>query len=93
MSAYAVAMLQVTDREKLAEYRTKAADALAKHGGEVVHAAPGPKVLDGQPVVPDIMVLLRFPEAAAAEAWISDPALADVHALRRSAGASDILLF
>ncbi len=83
MTAYAVAMLRITDADKIAEYRTRAADALAQHGGEVVHAAPGPKVLEGQPIVPDIMALLRFADAAAAEAWIGDPALADVHALRR----------
>ncbi|MEO0745680.1 MAG: DUF1330 domain-containing protein [Pseudomonadota bacterium] len=92
MTTYAVAMLRITDADKIAEYRTRAADALALHGGEVVQASPDPKVLEGAPVVPDIMALLRFPDAAAAEAWIADPTLTDVHALRNGAGASDILL-
>ena len=92
MTTYAVAMLRITDADKIAEYRTKAADALALHGGEVVHATPDPKVLEGAPVVPDVMALLRFPDAAAAEAWIADPTLTYVHALRNGAGSSDILL-
>ena len=85
-------MLRITDPEKIAAYRTKAADALAKHGGEVVHAAPGPKVLEGQPIVPDMMAVLRFPDGDAAQAWMDDPELQDVHALRRGAGTSDILV-
>ncbi|WP_299687227.1 DUF1330 domain-containing protein [uncultured Tateyamaria sp.] len=93
MTAYAIAMLRITDAEKIAEYRTKAADALAQHGGEVVHAAAGPKVLEGQPIVPDMIAVLRFPDTEAAEAWMADPTLQDVHALRRGAGSSDILLF
>ena len=92
MTTYAFAMLRITDADKIAEYRPRAADALALHGGEVVQASPDPKVLEGAPVVPDIMALLRFPDAAAAEAWIADPTLSDVHALRNGAGASDILL-
>ena len=93
MTAYAVAMLRITDSETLGQYREKAADALAKHGGEVLHAAPGPQVLEGQPIRPDMMAVLRFPDAAAAEAWMADPELADVHALRQGAGTSEILLF
>ncbi|WP_415920902.1 DUF1330 domain-containing protein [Tateyamaria sp. SN6-1] len=93
MTAYAVAMLRITDPEKLGQYREHAAEALARHGGEVVHASPEPRVIDGAPILPDMVALLRFPDAAAADAWIADPDLAAIHALRRGSGASDILLF
>jgi len=35
---------------------------------------------------------LSFPDKSAAQAWINDPDLADLHDLRRSAGHTEILL-
>ncbi len=93
MTTHAVAMIRVTNPDSLGQYREKAAAALARHGGEVVQASPDPQVLEGQPILPDVMALLRFPDRAAAEAWAGDPDLADIHALRHGAGSSDILLF
>lgn len=89
---YAYAQLTVTNPEALAQYRDVAGPALAKHGGEVLSAARDFTVLDGQPNPPNVAALLGFPDKASAVAWSQDPELADVHALRRSAGGSDILL-
>lgn len=89
---YAYAKLTVTNPEALAEYRDVAGAALAKHGGKVESASREFTVLDGAPETPDVAALLSFPDKDAAMAWASDPDLADVHALRRSAGGSDILL-
>lgn len=87
---YAFAQLTITDPAKLDAYRPKAADALAKHGGAVVQASKDLTVLDGAPHVPDTAALLSFPDVESALAWANDPTLADIHDLRRSAGASDI---
>ncbi|MBY5932222.1 DUF1330 domain-containing protein [Tateyamaria omphalii] len=92
MTTHAVAMLRITNPDSLAQYREKAGVALARHGGEIVQAAPDISALEGAPVVPDIMAIIRFPDRAAAEAWIADPELQAVHDLRRAAGGSDILL-
>lgn len=89
---YAIARLTVTKPEALAQYRDVAASALAKHGGQVVAAAGEFSVLDGSPDAPDVAAVLSFPDKQSALAWSNDPELADIHALRRSAGASDILL-
>lgn len=89
---YAYATIEVTNAQALAEYRDVANEALAKHGGKVETAARAFTVLDGAPNQPNLAALLSFPNKEAALAWSTDPALADVHALRRSAGASDILL-
>ncbi len=89
---YAYAKITVTNPEALVEYRDVANAALAKHGGKVESAAREFTVLDGAPDTPDVAALLSFPDRDAAIAWSTDPDLADVHALRRSAGASDILL-
>ncbi len=89
---YAYAKLTVTNPDALAAYRDVAEAALAKHGGKVESAAREFTVLDGAPNAPDVAALLSFPDREAAIAWSNDPALADVHALRRGAGGSDILL-
>lgn len=89
---YAYAEITVTNPEALAEYRDVAGAALAKHGGKVESASREFTTLDGAPVAPNVAALLSFPDKAAAVAWSEDPELADVHALRRSAGGSNILL-
>ncbi|WP_037308606.1 DUF1330 domain-containing protein [Ruegeria halocynthiae] len=89
---YAYAQLTVKHPDTFAAYREKAGAALARHGGKVEHATTKATALDGAPNLPDVAVLLSFPDRDAALGWINDPELKDVHALRRSAGASDIVL-
>ncbi len=91
MTAYVVATLTVTDPDKMAAYRERAADALARHGGEVLAAAPAPHVLEGGPG-PSAAAVIRFADAQNARAWISDPDLQGTHALRTAAGQSTLLL-
>ena len=89
---YAVFKATVTNPEALASYRDQAGAALAKHGGTVEQATPTPSALDGAPAIPTVVAVLSFPDAGSARAWIADPALAELHALRRSAGDTEILL-
>jgi len=89
---YAYAKLTVTNPSSLAQYREVAGEALSRHNGAVVHATTDLSILDGQPDVPSVGVILSFPDKASAQGWINDPDLVEVHNLRRGAGASDILL-
>lgn len=89
---YAYAKLTVTNPDALAQYRDVASAALARHGGKVEAASREFTILDGSPDSPDTAALLSFPDRESAIAWSTDPDIADVHALRRSAGGSDILL-
>ncbi len=89
---YAIARLTVTNPDSLAAYRDKAGAALARHGGAVAAASKDMEILEGKPDLPDITAILTFPDRAAAQAWINDPDLKDIHALRRGAGGSDIYL-
>ena len=89
---YAYANIVVTNPDTLTAYREQAADALAKHDGRVLKAAPQQTVLEGDAGETGIGVILEFATAEAAKAWINDPALSDVHALRRGAGDSTITL-
>ena len=89
---YAYAKLTVTNLKALEEYRDVAGAALARHGAKVECATRDFTVLDGEPDTPNTAALLSFPDKTSAIAWAKDPDLADIHALRQSAGASDILL-
>jgi len=89
---YAYAKLTVSNPQALNAYRDVAGAALAKHGGKVESASADLTPIDGTPDVPNVAALLSFPDKPAALAWASDPDLEDVHALRRSAGTSEILL-
>lgn len=89
---YAYVNLVVTNPDQLAAYRETAGQALAKHQGGVVASSPSQTVLEGGCEDLGAGVLLQFASAEDAKAWISDPALAEVHGLRNAAGRSTITL-
>ncbi|MGR3714147.1 MAG: DUF1330 domain-containing protein [Shimia sp.] len=89
---YAYAKLTVTNPEALASYRDQAGAALALYGGKVEQGSGASIAIDGAPDVPDVAAILSFPDKDSALGWINDPKLAELHALRRSAGGSDIVL-
>lgn len=92
MTAHAIVTMNITAPDILAQYREKAADALARHGGAVLQASAVLDLLEGGPDLPGMAAILTFPERAAALAWITDPELAPIHALRRGSGHSTIVL-
>lgn len=92
MSVFAIALMEISNKDTLAAYREGAAAALAKHGGRVVKATPAPAVIEAPDRGPDTAALLEFPSEAAARAWREDTELADLHGLRTSAGASTIVI-
>ncbi len=92
MTTHAVATLTVTNPESLAAYREKAGAALAKHGGAILQASGDLAIIEGEGTLPTAIALLSFPSKDAAQAWMNDPALSDVHALRRGSGTTTITL-
>ncbi len=93
MTTHIVAYLYIEHPDMIAAYRTRAVDALAKHGGKVVQVAAGPLKLEGQIDAPTQAVIAAFPDREAALAWYNDPDLEETHALRTGAGSSNIILF
>ncbi|MEX3011016.1 DUF1330 domain-containing protein [Hoeflea sp. TYP-13] len=92
MTTHAIVTLTITAPEQLTAYRERAGEALAKHGGAVAQASRELTLLEGGPDLPQLAAVLTFPDQVSARAWIDDPALADVHALRRGSGHSTIIL-
>jgi len=92
MTVQAIAFIYVKDMEIMKQYKEKAADALARHGGKVISAGPPQEVLEAAMEVPDAMALIEFPSVEKAKAWRNDPELSHVHALRNKGGKSTILV-
>jgi len=92
MTVHAIVQMTISNPDSLARYREVAGEALARHGGKVESAAPSPRVLEGTLPAPDLVAILSFPSKDSALAWIGDPDLAEVHALRNNAGKSSVIL-
>ena len=92
MTTHAIVTLNITSPDKIAAYREKAADALAKHGGQVVQASKDLVLIEGASQLPHMAAVLAFPDQNAALAWKNDPELQDIHALRQGSGESTIIL-
>lgn len=92
MTAYAIVTLTINDKKSLADYRALAGAAMAKHQAQALHVSPEPTVIEGSDPAPDLVVILTFPDRDHAMAWINDPEIANVHALRKSSGTSRIVL-
>lgn len=90
--AYVYVNLVLKDAEKMAAYREKAGAALQKHGARPLVSTPTQTVLEGNRDETGIGVILEFESPEAAKAWIEDPELQEIHALRQAAGQCAITL-
>ena len=92
MTRYVVVQLEPTDQDKLQQYFKVGGAAVAKHGGQKVAGGADNEVIEDNGGGIPARVLLSFPDAKAAKAWINDPELADIHALRKAGSKTTITL-
>jgi uncharacterized protein (DUF1330 family) len=71
MPAFIVATVTITDPERFAAYGRAIAGLSERFGGEAVVKGPVAAVLEGAGEVGERVVVTRFPDAAAARAYIS----------------------
>jgi uncharacterized protein (DUF1330 family) len=90
MSHYALVTMVIKNDEKLAQYLAVGGPAVAKHSGRPIAGGPAAEALQ-QPHGTTRGVVLEFPAADNIAAWLHDPELADVHALRDAAADVTIL--
>ena len=92
MPAYVIAdVREARDQDALAEYRRRNTDAVANHGGRFVIRGGASELLEGEwPTLR--IVLIEFPDAAAARAWWDSEEYAPLKRLRRDASDTNILL-
>ncbi len=91
MTAYGIAHLRPTEmHEDVIEYIDRIQDTLDPFGGRFrVHMAEV-EVLEG--AWPGTVVIIEFPDMAAAKAWYASPAYAEILPLRTRHVEADIIL-
>ncbi len=82
MAAYIIAHLEVTDPEAFEAYRAAVPGVIAAHGGRYLVRGGAVKTLEGEWTVPRLIVL-EFPDKAAAEGFYHSPDYQKILPLRR----------
>ena len=90
MTAYVVAQLSIHDRALYDRYAAGFFPTLQPFGGRLLAADEGPQVLEGD-WARDKLVLIAFPDAAAAKAWAASAAYQAI-AVDRLAGSEAVVL-
>jgi len=92
MPAYVIADVRdAWDAEALDEYRRRNTDAVANHGGSFVIRGGQHEVLEGEWDTRRVVVI-SFPDTAAAHSWWESDEYAPLKELRRAASKTNILL-
>jgi uncharacterized protein (DUF1330 family) len=92
MPAYVIAdVREARDQEALVEYRRGNTDSVARHGGRFVVRGGAMELLEGEWDTRRIVVI-EFPDVAAARGWYESDDYAPLKALRRSASDTNIIL-
>ena len=91
MSAYIVADVTVTDPARMTAYREWSTRAMQEHGAEVLVRGGESEVLEGG-WTPGRLVVLRFPDRAAAKAFYASDTYTHARTLRENAGVMRMLV-
>ena len=92
MPAYVIADVhEVRDQDALIEYRRRNTDAVANHGGRFVVRGGAIEALEGS-WEPLRMVVIEFPDTAAARAWWDSEEYAPLKRMRQDASDTNIVL-
>ena len=90
--AYVVGNITVHNPDRWAEYRAQVPATLVPWQAEIVMRAGTAQVLSGTHAHTDIVVL-RFPDVAAAHGWFNSPAYQALLPLRNEAAAVDLVCY
>jgi uncharacterized protein (DUF1330 family) len=91
MSAYMIVNVDVQDNATYEEYKAKVPDLIRKHGGEYLVRGGKFVIVEGN-LEPSRLVILRFPDIAAAQGFYNDPEYQPLKAVRKRASKTDIVL-
>lgn len=91
MSVYVIAQLSIHDRARYDRYAAAFLPTLKPFGGQLLAADGAPEVLEGD-WPREKLVLIAFPDAAAAKAWASSKAYRAIAVDRLAASDAVVLL-
>ena len=91
MSAYVVVDVEVTDPAEFDVYRQQVPASLARYGGRYIVRGGESETLEGR-WAPKRVVILEFPDRAAAKAWWSSDEYAAAKALRQRCARTELII-
>ena len=91
MSAYVVVDVEVTDPAAFDEYRQQVPATIARYGGRYIVRGGQTQTLEGH-WDPKRVVILEFPDRAAARAWWSSQEYAGAKALRQRCARTQLII-
>jgi len=81
MTAFVILDIEVTDADGYAKYKELAPPSVALYGGKYIARGGKTETLEGD-WQPSRLVILEFPSADQARAWLNSPEYAPARALR-----------
>jgi uncharacterized protein (DUF1330 family) len=91
MPAYFIANVEITDPAEFEAYRRAVPAVIAAHGGRYLVRGGATEVLEGDPGLKRV-VILEFPDVAAARAFYASPDYAPLLAQRLRAARSSVAI-
>ena len=91
MAAYIIAEVEVRDPETYATYRTQTPGVIARYGGRFIVRGGAAESLEGEGQ-PARLVVLEFPDLAAARRFYNSPEYQAIIGLRQQAATSRLIL-
>ena len=91
MAAYVISRVRIDDPDAMAQYLDEVPLVVAAYGGEYVVRTADVTPLEGD-WSHNRVVVLRFPDVKAAQAWYNSPDYAGLRALRQQASEAQIVV-
>ena len=91
MPAYLIADINVKNPETYAEYRRQVPATVERHGGRFLVRGGANEVLEGD-WHPSRVIVIEFPDMAAAKAWYSSQEYGPLITLRQKAATGPVIL-
>jgi len=91
MSAYLIANIDVHDPDAYDAYRTRTRAIIERHGGRIIVRGGKVHMLEGQPWA-HRMVVIEFPDVAAAQGFYDSPEYQEIIPLRTRASEGALLI-
>lgn len=92
MAVYALAQLNIHDRERYGRYMSRFMPVLEKYNGKLLAADDAPRVLEGQWWDRNKVVLMEFADKDAFRAWASSPEYNEIAEDRKASADIVVLL-
>ena len=91
MAVYVIGDIEVTNPDLMGKYAGKAGPTVEAHGGKAIVLGGATETVEGD-WQPKRLVVLEFPDLAAAKAWYNSPEYQEILPMRLEASNGDLVM-